>query len=182
MDEQESMRTIRRLTKENAALRDANETLHGRLAQLEAEFRLHGTAPQELRDDLLSLAMKSLEEERTSHYEALDRERESYHASIENIEKMYEKAFQDSEAEWKLNYHRSRGKIITASIFVVVLIYASSVYFTYLGAERGLEAALRGRSLEFSFSYATAWYCIPLLCVIAWRLWHWRHPPTPQED
>ena len=178
----EDARTIRRLTSENEALRSANEALHGRLAQFEAEFRPQGAAPQELRDDLLTLAIETLEEERVLHHEALDRERESYHASIETIETMYQKAFQDSRAEFKMNYHRSRGKIITASIFAVVLIYASSVYFTYLGAERGLEAALRGRSLEFSFSYATAWYCIPLLCVIAWRLWHWRHPPTPQED
>lgn len=193
MDEEDT-RTIRRLTNENAALRDANQALSERLARYEQESTPHEAPLPGVHDELLTLAYEELERERGLRgadleemsqiwQNALDENNRGWQETCDQIELTWRKSFDDTEHHWILNYHRARGQIISMAIYFVVLAYGIAVLCTYLGATKGLEAALMGRQLQFSFALPSPIFLIVLIGFIGWRIWHWRRtPPVKEKD
>jgi len=177
----ESARTVRRLENENAALRDANEALTSRLARFELELPLHAEALPQEHDALLAMAYDELERQQRIHLDALEEVQQIWQETCYEIDRKWKKSFDDSNYHWILNYHRSRGKVISMAIFFVVLAYGIAVVCAYLGAEMGLEAALMGRSLEFSFVSSAPIFLV-LVATISWRIWHWRHTPIRDDQ
>ena len=102
---------------------------------------------------------------------------QSWQNTFDESSREWQEAFDDVRDKQALHFHRLKGKQISMLIYFVIMTYAVAVVCTYAGAEKGLEAALMGRSLSFSLALPTP-IIVVLLAAIVWRIWHWRHPPA----